>query len=164
MSNSRFDVNDADLRESFLRQELISALERLDEASTALWGQMHPQEMVEHLIWAFELSTGKVLLECTVPEAVRRRAKRFLYHNEPTPRGFMNPTLAAGLPPLRYASLSEAIETLARELGRFLDDRSAGVPLCTHPVFGPMGIDEWHRTHYKHAHHHLAQFGLVAEQ
>jgi hypothetical protein len=31
----------------------------------------------------------------------------------------------------------------------------------TEPVFGPIGYEEWHRTHYKHMHHHLLQFGLI---
>ena len=163
MASSRFDVNDAELRESFLRRELVRAVERLGQASSGRWGRMCAQEMVEHLIWAFELSTGQARTECPVPEAEGPRMKKFLYDNRPTPREFMNPALAAGLPPLRYGSLSEATRALARELGRFIDGPRSSEQLYTHPIFGPIGYDEWHRTHYKHTHHHLLQFGLIQE-
>lgn len=88
--------------------------------------------------------------------------KRFLYSNKPSPHEFMNPALIAGLPPLRYAGLAEARAALVGEIERFLW-YSTAVPaaLHTHPVFGPIGIEEWSRTHYKHGHHHLLQFGLL---
>jgi hypothetical protein len=28
-------------------------------------------------------------------------------------------------------------------------------------VNGALAHDEWHRAHYKHAYHHLLQFGLI---
>jgi hypothetical protein len=28
-------------------------------------------------------------------------------------------------------------------------------------VFGPIGVEEWSRTHYKHGHYHLLQFDLI---
>jgi hypothetical protein len=34
--------------------------------------------------------------------------------------------------------------------------------LYTHPIFSPIGYDEWHRTHYKHT-YHLLRFGLIEE-
>ena len=30
-----------------------------------------------------------------------------------------------------------------------------------HPIFGPISLEEWGRTHYKHGVHHLLQFGLL---
>jgi hypothetical protein len=124
---------------------------------------MRPQEMIEHLIWAFELSTGQARTECLVPEAEVPPTKKFLYDNRPTPHEFMNPALAAGLPPLRYGSLREAARALARELERFINGPRSGEQLYTHPILGPIGYDEWHRTHYKHTYHHLLQFGLIEE-
>lgn len=163
MAGTRFDVNDAELRESFLRHEVVPAVDRLGQASAPRWGRMRPQEMVEHLLWAFEVSTGQARTECPVPEAEWPRMKKFLHDNRPTPREFMNPVLAAGLPPLRYESLGEATKALAQELGRFVDGPRSSDQLHTHPIFGPIGYDEWHRTHYKHTYHHLLQFGLIEE-
>ena len=157
-----FDVNDDALREAFLCHELVATLEALTEASAARWGAMTAQQMVEHLLWAFECSTGRVRVQCPTPAAELERFKRFLYHNRPTPHDFMNPALAAGLPPLRFASLGAARAALGAEIGRFVDHVNDGTDaLHPHPIFGPIGVEEWTRTHYKHGHHHLLQFGLL---
>jgi oxepin-CoA hydrolase/3-oxo-5,6-dehydrosuberyl-CoA semialdehyde dehydrogenase len=86
--------------------------------------------------------------------------KKFLYSNHPTPQEFMNPALVTGLPPLRSASLDAAKAALLQEIERFL--AGAGETYRrTHPIFGPMSYEEWHRAHYKHVHHHLLQFGVL---
>ena len=161
MGKMRFDVNDADLRDAFLRHEVVSALAGLSEDGVARWGRMTAQQMVEHLVWAFELSTGQTEVECTIPTADLPRVKSFLYHNLPTPQEFMNPAVASGLPPLRYTTLAQAKTALGREAERFLEQPARAEGLYTHPIFGPIGHEEWHRTHYKHTHHHLLQFGLI---
>jgi oxepin-CoA hydrolase / 3-oxo-5,6-dehydrosuberyl-CoA semialdehyde dehydrogenase len=161
MNKTRFDVNDADRREGFLRHEVVSALAGLSDDAVPRWGRMTAQQMVEHLIWAFELSTGQAECACFVPLGDLPRVKTFLYHNRPTAPEFRNPALVSGLPPLRFASLAEARAALGRELGSFLEETSRGDRQHTHPIFGPIGHEEWHRVHYKHTQHHLLQFGLI---
>ena len=157
-----FDVNNAKLRDAFFRERLFDALAGLQDDSRPGWGKMSARQMVEHLVWAFELSTGQAQAACQFPEAQREQLKAFLYHNRPTPREFQNPVLAAGLPPLRHASLPEAKAALRVEVERFL--RQAGDTPDTihmHPVFGPIKAEEWARSHFKHAYHHLLQFDLI---
>ena len=157
-----FDVNDPDVREMFLRRHLFDALVPLHDDTRPHWGRMTAQQMVEHLLWAFELSNGAAHLECPIPESQRQRLKAFLYDNRPTPREFMNPVLTAGLPPLRHKGLAEAAASLRAAVNRFMQ-KAASTPDATqiHPVFGPIGMDEWARAHFKHTYHHLLQFGLV---
>jgi oxepin-CoA hydrolase/3-oxo-5,6-dehydrosuberyl-CoA semialdehyde dehydrogenase len=160
-----FDVNDAGVREAFLCHELLAALEPLTPASAARWGRMTPQQMVEHLLWAFECSTGRAVVECPTPAAARPRLKQVLFDNRPTPHEIMNPALVAGLPPLRFADLDAARLALAAEIGRFVDHVNDGTEaLYTHPIFGPLGLEDWARTHYKHGHHHLLQFALLERE
>src|SRR5262249_52888833 len=152
----KFDVNDADGREAFLRRVLHAALEPLGPDEPARWGGMTAQEMVEHLQWTFEASMGLVVLECPTPEADRDRMKRFLYSNRPSPREFRTPALAAGLPPLRHAGIAEARAALRAGVDGFLDRlRTRGDERQMHPIFGPISLEEWARTHYKHGVHHL---------
>jgi oxepin-CoA hydrolase/3-oxo-5,6-dehydrosuberyl-CoA semialdehyde dehydrogenase len=159
-----FDVNDADLRREFFRRQLFDVLSPLRDDTRPGWGKMTAQQMVEHLIWAVEISTGKAQTECTFPEAQRERLRAFLCDNRPTPREFQNPALAAGLPTQRYAGTAEAIAALRREVRLFLD-QAAATPGTTrvHPVFGPIATEEWARSHFKHCYHHLLQFGLISE-
>jgi hypothetical protein len=96
------------LRDTLLRTFFFGALDGLRPETPALWGHMTAQQMVEHLTWTFEVSTGRVLLECPYPEDQREKMKPFLHHNRPTPREFMNPALRDGLPALRYPDLKSA--------------------------------------------------------
>lgn len=163
MTPVHFDVNDAALRDAFLRFGFLEALEPLAADQRPEWGQMSAQQMVEHLVWTFELSTGRAQVDCPVPEAERERMRAFLHGNGATPHGFMNPVLAEGLPALRHASLPDARAALRAEALRFLEQSGPEIlALRTHPLFGPIAAEEWSRTHYKHCTHHLLQFGLLS--
>jgi oxepin-CoA hydrolase / 3-oxo-5,6-dehydrosuberyl-CoA semialdehyde dehydrogenase len=162
MAATPFDVNDAKLRDAFFREWLFDALAGLQDDSRPGWGKMSARQMVEHLVWAFELSTGHAQAACQFPEAQREQLKAFLYHDRPTPREFQNPAQAAGLPPLRHAGLPEAKMALLVEVECFLRQASdTPDAMHMHPVFGPIGAEEWARSHFKHAYHHLLQFGLI---
>lgn len=157
-----FDVNDSELRETFFRRRLFDAILPLHAGTRPRWGRMTAQQMIEHLLWAFELSNGEAQVECSIPEPQRHSLKVFLYDNRPTPREFMNPVLTAGLPPLRHKGLAEATASLRVEADRFIQQASANPDATrTHPVFGPIAMEEWARSHFKHAYHHLLQFGLI---
>src|SRR5687767_5303425 len=97
-----FDVNDATVRERFLRADVASALANLTTASVPAWGKMSPQQMVEHVTWAIELSTGRAVVECSGSPEDMAAKKVGLYRNGATPRNFTLPTHANGLPPLRH--------------------------------------------------------------
>jgi oxepin-CoA hydrolase / 3-oxo-5,6-dehydrosuberyl-CoA semialdehyde dehydrogenase len=158
----RFDVDDFSLRDTFLRTFFFGALDPLTPEHRPRWGAMTPQQMVEHLGWAFEVSTGRVQVDCPTPPDQMERMKRFLYHNHPTPQEFMNPALRDGLPPLRQPSLREARAALMVEVDRFITRaRTHPTAIYVHPIFGPIGAEDWSRTHFKHGCHHLLQFGLV---
>lgn len=159
-----FEVNDPDLRERFFRHLLFDALSGLRENIPPTWGKMTARQMVEHLVWAAEISTGRVQAECFFPEEQRERLKAFLHDNRPTPHEFQNPALAAGLLPLRYSGLAAATAALRAEMDRFLREAVATPSTARmHPVFGPIGSEAWARSHFKHCYHHLLQFGLISQ-
>ena len=158
----RFDVNDEKNRASFFGRCLGEAVDCLDVNTQALWGNMTPQHMIEHLVWAFQCSTGALVLRCHTPEQLLERAKRFLYDNRPTPRGFRNPELGEIPPAYQCASLQDARTWFNQELVRFSGYyQSHPKAVHVHPIFGPLGKEEWERSHFKHCCHHLLQFGLI---
>jgi oxepin-CoA hydrolase/3-oxo-5,6-dehydrosuberyl-CoA semialdehyde dehydrogenase len=160
-----FDVNNEELRREFLERDLSAALAVLKADTPPRWGRFTAQEMVEHLGWAFELSTGAAHVECSTPDAVLRRAKAFLHDQRPTPREFKNPVLAGGLPPPRFDDLDGARGALGEAVRSFLRAaREEPEARFTHPIFGLLTMDEWHRNHFKHCYHHLLQFGLIEER
>lgn len=161
--NLVFEVNDAGVRDALFRRHMFDALKALRADTPPLWGAMTAQQVVEHLLWTFEMSTGRARVECRLPDEKRALLRAFLYDNRPTPHGFSNPELVDGLPPLRHPDLDAARRALREEVDRFLDDAGA-IPadaVFVHPLFGAIGREEWSRTHFKHTHHHLLQFGLI---
>jgi hypothetical protein len=159
-----FDVNDPQARDGFLRFQLTNAMAALQAEASPRWGKMTAQHMVEHLVWSFELSAGRIHVDCPFPEEQRERFKAFLRDDRPTPREFKNPVLPAELPALRYADLDAAKAALRIVAEGFLAPAGADPGARhMHPVFGPIGVEEWARSHFKHAYHHLLQFGLIDE-
>jgi oxepin-CoA hydrolase/3-oxo-5,6-dehydrosuberyl-CoA semialdehyde dehydrogenase len=160
-----FDVNDDDLRESFLRRVMFDALTDLTEDTLSLWGTMTPQQMIEHLRWAFQCSTGIIELPCYTPGNLLERAKRFLYDNRQTPHQFKNPAIGENMPPLHFSTLADAKAGLQKEIIRFFDHfREVPDAIHVHPIFGPLEAQEWQRSHFKHCYHHLCQFGIIDER
>ena len=158
----RFDVNDAALRTSFIKAGIAEALRALVAERSPQWGSLTAAQMVEHLLWGFEISTGRVTVPCSTSEEWQRKARRFLNDNSPMPRGFENPLMKEGAPPLRFETLAAASYAVEAEGARFLElAESDPHTRYVHPVFGPSTVEEWSRIHFKHAIHHLLQFDLV---
>lgn len=157
-----FDVNDSQVRESFLANQFVEAIAGLEEHTPPLWGNMSAQHMLEHLMWTFQCSTGTIELPCRTPENLLDRTKRFLSDGRETPRHLKNPLLAEMPMPLHFANYAEAKVNLRKELDSFVDHyREEPKAIHIHPVFGPIDGDGWHRAHFKHCCHHLLQFGLI---
>jgi hypothetical protein len=158
-----FSVNDESLRQDFLENMVFSALERLAPGQKPVWGRMTPQQMVEHLVWATEISNGAVTVGCNLHPKLVERFKSFLHNDMPTTHDFMNPLLKSGLPSGRFSDIKEAVANLRDLVHDFLGEEPVERRRQrTHPVFGPLDHDEWSRAHFKHFCHHLLQFGLIA--
>ena len=157
-----FDVNDYNTRSNFFDKVVIDCITNLPEDANSLWGKMTAQDMIEHLIWAFECSIGVIEVPCRTPENLLERAKRFLYDNRPTPQNFKNPLLGDDPLPHRYSTYSEAKGVLLKNVDAFnkyfIEHPKA---VHTHPVFGSLGAEEWQRSQYKHCYHHLLQLGMI---
>jgi hypothetical protein len=159
-----FDVNDNSLRESFLTDTLIRSISETDEHALPRWGSMTAQNMLEHLMWTFQCSTGKIVLPCHTPENLLERTRRFLYDDRQTPIDFKNPLLGELPLPYQFSGFAEAKSATRSEVESFLDHyQSDPTVIHIHPIFGPLDGDQWHRAHFKHCYHHLLQFNLIGK-
>lgn len=157
-----FDVNDVKLRREFLESGMMQLLSSLGAGVRPLWGGMTAQHMVEHLLWTFEFSTGDTNVHRDVPAPVAERMRRFLHDDRPTPHDFKNPLLGDTPPPLIFKNLEEARTALQKAVFRFFDLNGKNPEaIFDHPLFGPLGGEEWERALFKHCYHHLEQFGLI---
>ena len=138
------------------RAAVASRVRSLSETSIARWGSMDVASMLYHL----HLSSRMALGELPVP-SVNKRAfqmfplKHLLLYVLPFPK-------SAPTAPELKCSVSVSFEEERAALLELLErigtgpNEGEGPP---HPLFGPMTYREWGVVTYKHADHHLRQFG-----
>jgi uncharacterized protein DUF1569 len=138
------------------RAAITSRMQSLSASSTRRWGTMDVVSMLQHL----RLSAQMTLGELPVP-SVNKRAfhvfplKHLILYVLPFPKGA--PT-APELKPDVSESFEEeraALLELLERIGTGLRDGMGPA----HPLFGPLSWREWGAVTYKHADHHLKQFG-----
>jgi hypothetical protein len=139
-------------------QEMIGRINSLTPASPARWGKMNAEQMLAHLVESMKLATGELTAK---PKKMIFRYppfRQFLVYLMPFPKG------APTLPELRRRDSDAG--TLAQnkaELARLLRDiasRTAQKEWPEHPAFGNLGRRAWGVLGYRHADHHLRQFGV----
>ena len=138
------------------RAEINNRLRSLSVASTRRWGTMDVVEMLQHL----RLSARMTLGELPVPSVNKRvfqvfPLKHLILYVFPFPKGA--PT-APELKPVNKESFQDERAALLELLERIgTGPREGDGP--AHPLFGPLTWREWGAVTYKHADHHLKQFG-----
>ena len=139
------------------RATIVKRMRLLSTSSTRRWGTMDVTGMLKHL----HLSTLMALGEMDVPSANKRAfhmfpLKHLLLYVVPFPKGA--PT-APKLKPVDAASMEEERAALLELIERLGTGPSEGAGPA-HPLFGPLTWREWGVVTYKHADHHLKQFGV----
>jgi len=138
------------------RAEIDSRMRSLTESSTRRWGSMDVASMLQHL----HLSSRMALGELPVASANKRAFQKFplkhlILYVLPFPKSA--PT-APELKSSASASFEEERAALLELLERIGTGPGEGKGPA-HPLFGPMTYREWGVVTYKHADHHLRQFG-----
>lgn len=151
-------------KENFLRTKLVSYLQRLDPATTPNWGKMSVQQMIEHFARdAVRNASGRLKIDTivTAPENLERM-RVFMMSDKPFKENTINPLMGAEPLPARYNTMQAAIGALQQELIYFFEVFEKNPLLITrNPFFGDLTMDQNVQLLYKHALHHLRQFGVV---
>jgi oxepin-CoA hydrolase/3-oxo-5,6-dehydrosuberyl-CoA semialdehyde dehydrogenase len=148
----------------FLQQEFLTILKTTNSDTVPKWGKMNLQQMLEHLVAFFKVSTGQLKFELVSPPEQLPKLKAFLLSDKPFRENTKAPANIIGEEPrpVYYASVAEALATLEKEVAVFIsyyETHPAATEL--HPVFGELNFEEWVLLHYKHVTHHLRQFALL---
>ena len=150
-------------KENFLRTRLVPMLQQLPADTPSRWGKMNVQQMIEHLAGdAFRTASGRLVFEkiLTAPEQLARM-RAFMMSEKPFKENTANPLLGVDPIPLRYKTVQGAIGALQQELIHFFETFEKNPLLITrNPFFGDLNFDENVQLLYKHALHHLKQFGV----
>jgi hypothetical protein len=137
-------------------RELRERLERITPQSAALWGRMTAPQMIVHLSDAYRMAMGD--LPCK-PKKLPLRffpLKQLVIYWLPFPKNAPTaPELVSRAPADWTAEVAE-LRTLMDRIA------SRGPSSCSaeHPAFGKVSGKGWGVLCYKHADHHLRQFGV----
>lgn len=138
----------------------LELLSRMHADAQPQWGRMNAQQMVEHLSLVMRISNGRMKVKQFSPPEKIGKLQAFLLSDQPLPREFKAPFIE-DLPPLKNASIAEAVKELKEEIELFEAHFGKEEITEIHPVFGELDHERWKRFHHKHFVHHLSQFGLI---
>lgn len=148
-------------KENFLRTKFISLLQKLDNHTIPLWGKMNVQQMIEHFTDVVMSASGKIKLPIVTPADKLPRFREFMFSEKPFKENTKSPVLAEEPAPLKKHTKEAAIGKLQEELIYFFEifENTPGLKTIN-PVFGELDFDGNIQLLYKHALHHLRQFGI----
>ena len=152
----------ATAKEEFLKNDFIPLLKKLKPADEGKWGLMNAQQMVEHFTDAVKNANGKLKLPSLVGGEKLVKMRAFLLSEEPFKENTKNPLIPETGIQLRQPDLPSAIDKLKKELDYFFEVYQKDPELTIiNSFFGELDYKMNVQLLYKHALHHLRQFGLV---
>jgi hypothetical protein len=150
-------------KENFLRTKLVSYFQRLDPATPPRWGKMNVQETIEHYAGdAVRNASGRLKIDTILtPPDNLERMREFLMSDKSFKENTKNPLMGEAPAPLRYKTVQAAIGSLQQELIYFFEAFEKNPELISrNPFFGDLNFEQNVQLLYKHALHHLRQFGV----
>jgi hydroxymethylglutaryl-CoA reductase len=147
---------------NFINNEFPELLKKLAPDTPRKWGQMSPQQMVEHLTSYVRVASGKTPEKVITSEEQLPAFKRFLESEKQFRPGTINPLNTGAPNAVRMKDLQAAIDEYLSEMKDFYSifEMEPG-KITAHPSFGELTYDEWILLQYKHLSHHARQFGLM---
>ena len=148
---------------TFLKAEFVPLLRQISSDTLPAFGKMSLQQMIEHFSDAIKIASGKITItQVFTPEENLPKMKAFLLSDKPFRENTPNPLMSEAPAPVRNKSLEAALAELQASLDSFFAVFDGDNSLTTrNPFFGDLNFAENVQLLYKHALHHLRQFGLT---
>ena len=148
----------------FLQYEFPRLLGDVNPATRPAWGKLSLQGMTEHMADSVRIANGRDPKDCITPPEHLPKMLSFLQSDKPFRENTVNPQMSEMPTPLRFDNMDDAIGELQMELNDFVDVfEQDKTKVITNPFYGDLNFDDWTQLLYKHALHHLRQFGVIPE-
>jgi hypothetical protein len=147
---------------AFLQNHFIPLLQSIPSDRQPLWGKMTLQQMTEHFANSVRVASGLTEYQLIItPLENLQRMQDFLLSDKPFRENTHNPLMPEVPAPVKNVSIAKAIDELQTELKHFFAVFDANPHLTTrNPIFGDLNFEMNIQLLYKHALHHLRQFGV----
>jgi hypothetical protein len=150
----------------FLRSRFVPLLQQIPTETKAAWGKMTLQQMIEHFADSVRIASGKTAhADILTPPEQLDRMRAFLESEKPFRENTSNALMSEVPAPVRNPSRDEALKELKKELEFFFSVfEKNNLQVTRNPFFGDLNYEQNIQLLYKHALHHLKQFGIVTEK
>ncbi len=147
----------------FLRTRFIPLLESLPTETLGGWGKMSVQQMIEHFADSVRIASGKMAYtDITTPPEQLEKMRSFLQSDKPFRENTKNALMPEVPAPVRNPSKANAVRELEEELHFFFAVfEKNNLQTTRNPFFGDLDFELNIHLLYKHAVHHLKQFGVL---
>lgn len=130
----------------------------LTDGHGARWGRMTCAQMIRHVVWGIQMATGERPIDTMRTPLKLFPLKQLVLYVLPFPRSAPTAHALKADAVGDVGTVAEERAGLEAALASFLRmERDA--PWRPHPAFGAMTGPAWGCLMYKHADHHLTQFG-----
>ena len=148
-------------KRSFLKEQLVPAIAAIPSDRPPHWGKMTLQQMTEHFSESIRIASGRMhFQEIISPEEQLTKMRNFLASDKPFRENTENPLLPKIPAPVKNPSMAKALKELEEEVDYFFEYFQKHPNNTTrNPFFGDLNFDQNVQLLYKHALHHLKQFG-----
>ena len=148
-------------KKEFLRRGFAEKLKTIPADAERHWGKMNVQQMIEHMTDSVSWANGKHGFDLVTPEENVSKMQAFLMSEKPFKENTPNNLISETPFPVRNQTMDDAIQELQREIDQFFTVFENGKQQTTlNPFFGDLNFEMWVQLFYKHAWHHLRQFGV----
>jgi hypothetical protein len=143
--------------DSTTREEICRRVKQLTPDSKPEWGKFNATQMLAHLNDSMRMAIGELPTSPKKTPLRRWPIKQLVVYMAPWPKGVPTaPELLARCGNAQFADESEAFRVLADRVAQ----KSATDHWPEHPAFGRLSHRAWGVLEYRHADHHLRQFGV----
>ncbi|MCW3073468.1 MAG: hypothetical protein JWP69_537 [Flaviaesturariibacter sp.] len=147
---------------AFLRTQFVSLLHQISSDTLPHWGKMTLQQMTEHFSDSVRIASGRLVKPMVTPQENVEKMQAFLMSDKPFRENTPNPNMPQIPAPVRNKSIKAALAELQDEISYFFERFEKNVHLTTsNPFFGDLNFKQNVQLLYKHALHHLRQFGVI---
>lgn len=149
-------------KENFFLNNYIPLLKKLTGNENPKWGKLSAQGMIEHMTDSIGIAWKRITYPMYTSAEKLPKMKEFLMSDKPFKEYTPNPYMPDTPPPLRNPDIHTAIQELEAEIHNFIQFYKQNPDaIVQNPFFGDLNYSEWLQLLYKHAQHHLKQFGLI---
>jgi len=141
------------------KNEILQRIEKLTPETKAIWGKMNVSQMLAHSAMTTEWPMGGVLVKNSPLQFIGRFFKKsYIYSDKQM--GKNSPTAPELITVVDEKEFAKEKTAFINAINKLYTGGEKGIAVEKHAFFGKMTPMEWGIINYKHADHHLRQFGV----